>query len=213
MATEVANQGFMGFIGNMIPSGMGLQGILLIGLVVLVTFIIIGIVIWLVFNKLQWNLKIEGKLTRSDGNYIDAFWGKGSYSAKKGVCYIKRPKFKKVAMKPFDIKEYLQGSNILTVVQTGVDTYIPVHPSSWEKVIDEQYDKKGNKEEVEVALMKLKADTTESKSWKNSYEREAKSAYAVTNFLKEHGALLAMGFVLFMNLMGFVILYSRIKPG
>lgn len=209
----MADTGFMNYLGGFF-GGMSFTTVLLIAGGVLFTCIIIGLIIWFIYNKLQWNLRVEFKLTRSDGNFIDALWGKGSYNTKRGVCYVKRPKSKKVAMKPFDIKEYLQGGNILTVVQVGIDTYLPVHPSSFEKVIDEQINKKtGKLEEIEVSLIKLKSDTGESKSWKSSYEREAKSAYAVTNFLKEHGALLAMGFVMFLQFVGFAILYSRIKPG
>lgn len=205
-------QGFTQFLGSFF-GGFNFQSILLIAGAVLFTCIIIGVIIWFVYNRLQWNLRVEFKLTRASGNFIGAEWGKGSFNSKRGVVYVKRPKFKKVAMKPFDVKEYLQGDNILTVEQIGVDTYLPVHPTSFETMIDEKYNKKtGRYEQVKVSLMNLKSDTGESKSWKNSYEREAKSAYAVTNFLKEHGALLAMGLVLFMNFIGFGILWMKLKP-
>jgi hypothetical protein len=114
-------------------------------------------------------------------------------------------------MKPFDVKEYLQGGNILTVEQIGAKEYIPVHPDSFKTVVDEWIDENGNKKESEVAIMNIRGNTTEDKAWASSFERESESAYSITNFLREHGALIAMGLVLFMNFIGFVVLYTKIK--
>jgi len=200
----------MSFLGNMF-SGMNLASMAKIGGIVLGAGVIILGVIWYIWNKVQWNLRVEFKLTRSGGSFIDSEWGKGSFNTRKGVVWLKRPKQKKVYMKPFDVKEYLQGGNILTVEQIGAKEYLPVHPDSFKTVVDEWIDEKGVKHDTEVSIMSIRGNTTEDKAWASSFERESESAYSITNFLREHGALIAMGIVLLLNMVGFAILWSKIK--
>jgi hypothetical protein len=128
-------------------------------------------------------------------------WGKGFYDAKKGSVFVQRKGKKAVAMKPFDVKQYLSDANILTVIQTGIEDYRPVKDESYIEIEDEYGDKS--------ALVRAIIDTSESKSWKNTFEREAKMAYSIKNWLQEHGAIVAMGLVLFMNLIGFAVVISR----
>lgn len=191
--------------------------IFMIFVAVLALIFIIGIFFYFKSRK-QWNIKVEFKLPRSvrygetdegavdidriDG-LIDAEWGKGSFNAKKGVCWLKRKGRKKVKMRPFNISRYLQG-NILTVVQIGAEDYRPVMPESYMVYEDD-------KTKADMALLKLKVDTSESKAWKNSFERDAKSTYSIINLFREYAPILAIGIVILLWGIQMMILYNRIK--
>jgi len=199
--------------------GMNLSGG---GMITNIMYILVGGIIFMscgfglwyyIKKRKQYNLKIEFKIPRNirkvrtrDGQIkvigtLNKEWGKGFFDSTKGCVFVKRNKKKPVPMKPFDIKQYLSDGNILTVVQTGIEDYRPVRDESYIELIDTD----GNGS----AIIKAIIDTSESKSWKNTFERETKLAYSIKNWLKEHGALVAMGLVLFMNLVGFAIVISR----
>jgi len=184
---------------------------LLIGFAVL---LICGFALWWFLKKRKtWNIKVEFKIPRNikkvrtkEGTIkiigtLNKEWGKGFYDAKKGSVFIKRKGKKAVAMKPFDVKQYLSTGNILTVVQTGIEDYRPIR--------DESYIELKDIDGSEGALVQAVIDTSESKSWKNTFEREAKMTYSIKNWIAEHGALVAMGLVLLMNLIGFSIVIAR----
>ena len=184
---------------------------LLIGFAVL---LICGFALWWFLKKRKtWNIKVEFKIPRNikkvrtkEGTIkiigtLNKEWGKGFYDAKKGSVFIKRKGKKAVAMKPFDVKQYLSTGNILTVVQTGIEDYRPIR--------DESYIELKDIDGGEGALVQAVIDTSESKSWKNTFEREAKMTYSTKNWIAEHGALVAMGLVLLMNLIGFSIVIAR----
>ena len=184
---------------------------LLIGFAVL---LICGFALWWFLKKRKtWNIKVEFKIPRNikkvrtkEGTIkiigtLNKEWGKGFYDAKKGSVFIKRKGKKAVAMKPFDVKQYLSTGNILTVVQTGIEDYRPIR--------DESYIELKDIDGGEGASVQAVIDTSESKSWKNTFEREAKMTYSIKNWIAEHGALVAMGLVLLMNLIGFSIVIAR----
>jgi len=194
-----------GFVGTIIT--------VLLGTVVLVGC---GFFIWfLLYKRKRWNVSIEFKIPRNirevrmkDGQIVvqgtlNKEWGKGFYNSKNGVVNIKRKGKKPTPMKPFDVKRFLSTGNILTVIQVGIDDYRPVLDESHTEATD---DKTGE----EAALLKARIDTSESKSWKNTFERESKQAYSIKNWISEHGGLVAMGLVLLMNLVGFAIVISRL---
>jgi hypothetical protein len=205
--------GFGGFsIGSLFSS----IKIILIAVVVL---IVIGSVLWYFWNKKNWNLKVEFKLPRSvkylkeggtlspdDVNgFTDAEWGKGFYNAKTGVVYLKRKGKRKVAMKPFQLSRFLQGQNTLTVIQIGAEEYMPVIPESYLIYEDEKGDC--------ASLLNVKADISESKSWRVQYEREAKKAYSIMGLLDKYGTWIGIGLVIFLWGVQFVMLYNKMKCG
>jgi hypothetical protein len=197
------NFGGGGMIMNIIVIGIGAAILSVCGF---------GLWFW-IKKKKHWNIKIEFKIPRNirkikmrDGTIkvtgtLNKEWGKGLYDATRGCVYVQRKGKKPVSMKPFDVKQYLSSGNILTVIQTGIEDYRPVRDESYIELVDERG--RGS------ALVEAIIDTSESKSWKNTFEREAKMAYTIKNWLQEHGALVAMGLVLFMNLIGFAIVISR----
>lgn len=202
------------FGGLGVGGGGGMLGdsiTILFGVVILA--VLGGGLWWFIKVRKQYNIKVEFKIPRNirrvrtpEGlkivGTLNKEWGKGFYNAKKGVVMIKRKGKKPVSMKPFDIKKYLSSGNVLTVVQIGIEDYRPV--------LDESYiELKDTKTGEEAALIQAKIDTSESKSWKNSFEREAKMTYSIKNWISEHGGLVAMGLVLMMNLIGFAIVISR----
>ena len=185
----------------------------LVGTVVLA---VCGFALWFfVVKRKKWNIKVEFKIPRNirkiklkNGSIkvigtINKEWGKGYYDAKNGVVLVKRRKKKPVPMKPFDVKTYLSADNILTVIQVGIEDYRPVVDESYIRLKDA---KTGDK----FALVNAQIDTSEGKSWRNSYERERKNTYAISNWLREHGQTLAMGLVAMMILVGFGVLWTRL---
>ena len=187
-----------------------------------IIYIIIGVVVllmcgfglwWFLKKRKTWNIRVEFKIPRNikkvrtkEGTIkiigtLNKEWGKGFYDAIKGSVFIKRKGKKAVAMKPFDVKQYLSTGNILTVVQTGIEDYRPIRDESYIELKDIDGD--------EGALVQAVIDTSESKSWKNTFERESKMTYSIKNWIAEHGALVAMGLVLLMNLIGFSIVIAR----
>jgi len=193
------------------PGGMTNIVYIIVGFVIL---LICGFGLWWFLKKRKtWNIKVEFKIPRNikkvktkEGTIkiigtLNKEWGKGFFDAKKGCVFVKRKGKKPVAMKPFDIKQYLSTGNILTVVQTGIEDYRPIRDESY----IELKDVKGE----EGALVQAVIDTSESKSWKNTFERESKMTYSIKNWIAEHGALVAMGLVLLMNLVGFSIVIAR----
>ena len=210
-----------GSLGNMfgkigIGGGSGNFGsniiYILTGTIILIAC---GFGLWWFFKRRKaYNIKVEVKIPRNikEIKYkygtvrvigtLNKEWAKGFYNAKKGVVYIKRKGKKPVPMKPFDVKQYLSTGNILTVLQIGIEDYRPVLDESYIEVADSSTGEEG-------ALIKAVIDTSESKSWKNSFERDAKMTYSIKNWIAEHGALVAMGLVLLMNLVGFAIVISR----
>jgi len=199
----------MADLGEMFGGGGGFgwgiitnAGIILLGVGFLA--ILGGIIYYFAYKRKAYNIPVEIKITRSDGKLLNAEWGKGFYDLKKGVCWIKRKKKKPVAMKPFDTDKFLQGSqNVLTVQQISPGHYVPVLPQSFLEMVD---DKTG--ETASLAI--VKADFSESKSWKNQFERQSKQAYTVMNLLKDYLPYIGIGIILFMNFAGFAILYSKI---
>lgn len=155
-------------------------------------------------NKKKWFLKVVFLIPRSDGTIIQGEIGKGSYDARRGVVLIKRRKKKATAMKPFDVKRFLLGSELLTVVQVGIEDYRPVLQESYLEMVDDETGE-------EAAIMKTKIDTSESKSWKQSFERETKNAYSIQTLLQQYAQFIGFGILFFMIFVGFAILWSRVR--
>lgn len=198
----------MADIGSMMGQvGASMSTTLYTAITVLVICTVIGCVggllIYAVWNSKRWNLKVEFKIPRSDGKIVNGEWGKGIYNAQKGIVYVKRKGFKKVLMKAFDTKKYLQGSNLLTVVQLSPIHYIPVLPRTYTRLIDEKTGK-------QAALMDLYADFSESKSWKNSVERDFKKAFSISNFMQQFQVPIAIGITALMIFIGFAIIWGRL---
>ena len=185
--------------------GGAMDWILALAIGFLTIGIIIGFIIWIIKRK-SWNLKVGFKIPRYDGRIIGQEIGKGIFSVREGACLVKRKGMKASAMKPFDLKKYLQGANYLEVIQVGADDYRPILPESYVELID---DRTGEK----ASLLNVKIDTTSNKSWKNSYERERKNAFSIKNFLQEYGGLISIGLVIFLWGIQFLVLYNRIGRG
>ena len=194
---------FGNFLGG--GSGSGLWGLILTVVIAGGALLLVGgTIFWLVHKKRKWFLIVEIKIPRSDGKFINSEIGKGSYDANRGVVFIKRKGKKPVPMKPFDIKRFLQGQNILTVVQVGIEDYRPVLTESYMEMEDDETGEVG-------ALLKAKIDTSESKSWRNNFERETKNAYSIMGLIKEHFQMIALGLVIFLWGIQFLVIYNAVK--
>ena len=156
------------------------------------------------YFKKKWNLNVEVKMIRSDGRVVTGEWAKGVFNAKRGVVFIKRKgRMSPYAMKVFDIRRYLQGDNLLTVVQLGPEDYRPVLNESWESYIDEDTGEK-------AAMINIKVDTGLNKAWKSAFDASAKKAYSLQSILSQFQTPIAVGIVIICCFVGFAILWTRV---
>lgn len=202
---------FSSITGPIVSAGSGmLTWMLIAGAIVTVLLIVGGIVGWRLYNKNKWNLRIEFKIPRSDGQIILGEWGKGSWNAKRGVVYLKRTKMKAVTMKVVNITRYLQGSDLMTVIQVGAQDYRPVLNDSWTEHIVEYEDEKGNTIEQKEAIINIKADTGLNKPWKSAWEQASKTAYSISTFLTQFQTPIAIAIVLIAVFVGISVLWVRL---
>ncbi len=200
--------------------------------IVIFVLIGIGLLIWWGVKRKKWNLKVEIKLTRSDGKITNAEWGKGFYDSRRGVVMIKRPYkgSRPIPMKIFDVRKYMQGSDLITVIQAGPEDYRPVLNESWTehdvKYDDEtkpKKDKDGNPmvdEEgnpiyettlVKESILNIQTDTGKNKAWRVAWEEAAKNAYTIRSFLKQYQAPISIGIVVVCCFIGFAILWTKLS--
>ena len=194
-------------------TGVNVLVYIILGIVILV--MLGGIIAFFMLRK-KWNLNVEFKLIRSDGRMVNAEWGKGYYNAKKGVVFIKRPgsgKFSQgTPIRIFDIRKYLQGDSIITVIQVGPEDYRPVLCDSWtEHVVTYKDDVTGELAEVKESILNVKVDSGLNKAWKSAWESAAKNAYSIRSFMSQFQTPIAIGIVIICCFVGFAVLYSKIK--
>lgn len=197
--------------GN-VPSGstVGMIMILIVmGIIALVLFGGLALYIW---NKKRWNLKVEIKLPRSDGKIVNGEWGKGYFNSKQGVVYIKRPGFgqPKIPLKIFDPKRYLQGADLLTVVQLSPLDYRPILPKSYLEYDIMHIDEKGKETMVKEAIMDMECDTGASKAWQTSFEAASKNAYSLQSFMQQYQTPIAIAIVLVAVFVGIAALWTQL---
>ncbi len=198
---------------GLIPQGSTVGLILLMFVIGLIVLVVVGGVGFLIWNKKRWNLKVEIKLPRSDGQIVNGEWGKGFFNAKRGVVYIKRPGTfqKKIPLKIFDPKRYLQGSDLLTVVQLSPHDYRPVLPRSYlEYEVEHQDDKTGEITVVKESLLNIKCDTGHSRAWQAAFEAASKKAYSLQSFFTQFQTPIAIAIVLVAVFVGIAALWTQI---
>lgn len=197
--------------------------------VFVVGLILLFVAVW-IWKRRKWNLNVEIKLPRNDCRIINAEWGVGSYDSKRGVVLIKRKRGKAIPMKIFDIKRYLQGTNLLTVIQLGSEDFRPVLNDSWIKhdveYIDETKplkDKDGNplfdenekpmyeKTTVKEAIINIKTETEHNKAWKAAWDEAARQAYTIQSILRQYQTPIAIGIVVIACFIGFAILWTKLS--
>lgn len=185
---------------------------IVLGIIIIVMLAIIGAIFY--FRK-RWNLDVEFKLTRSDGRITNAEWGKGYYNAKRGVVYVRRPTMGKfssgIPIKIFDIRRYLQGSTIITVIQVGPEDFRPVLNDSWsEHVVTYKDTISGEKMEVKESILNIKVDSGLNKAWKSAWDEAAKNAYSIRSLLSQFQTPIAVGIVIICCFVGFAILWTKV---
>jgi hypothetical protein len=203
-------------IGNIVSSTTSSFGeagkiILIVVLALIILTVVCSLIYWYFSSKKKWNLQVEFKLPRSDGRITQAEWGKGCFDSKKGVVFLKRNKMRKVPMQVFDIKEYLQGTSTLTVIQLGPEDFRPVLNDSWSSVVVEyKDDKTGEVKQVKEAIMNIRMDTGVNKAWKSSWDSAAKKAYSLASFFQQFQTPIAIGIVIVCVFVGFAVIWNRL---
>ncbi len=200
--------------------------------IVIISVIMLGGLIWWSFVRIRWNLKVEIKLPRSDGRLINGEWGKGFYDSRKGCVYIKRPGrySKKVPMKIFDVKRYLQGTDLLTVIQLSADDYRPVLNNSYtdhevdyidetdpmkdedgNPMLDEDGKQMYNKKTMKESIMNIKTETGKNKAWRAAFEEAAINAFTIKSIFRQYQAPIAIGIVVICCFIGFAVLWTKLS--
>ncbi len=177
-------------VWSMLGTALIVGGVIL-GIIVLVA---IGLGVW--YFKKRYNLRVEIKIPRSNNQLVLGEWGKGFYSPKQGVCYIKRPGmwFSSYSMKPFDLKKYIQGTDLLTVIQIGPREFRPVLPKSWTEITEDvEYDEIDDKtrektgkvitKKEKVCLMSIDVDLRDDKAWQDMWEESGENAYTIKKII------------------------------
>ena len=198
---------------SVISGGVSVVWYVVLGIIIL---IMLSVIIMLVVFRKRWNLDVEFKLIRSDGKLTNAEWGKGYYDSKKGVVFVRRPtmgKFSKgIPIRIFDVRKYLQGSTILTVIQVGPEDYRPVLNDSWTEHVEVyKDDKTGEIKEVKESILNIKVDSGLNKAWKSAWDAAAKNAYSIRSFFSQFQTPIAIGIVIICCFVGFAILWTKIK--
>lgn len=185
-------------------SGMVMGGIpmLVIGFFVIL-FIVGGILlsIWL-YKRKKWNLRLEIKLPRSDGQLILSDKAKGYWDSENGWIVVKRKGYSKVPTQPMDPKKWLKGRNFATLIQVGPTDYIIASENSYQVVTDDSTGRK-------IALMDIIADVGNRKTWVNYTERMGKKTFTLRGWAEQHQFAIALSIVIFCMFIGFTILWMR----
>jgi len=212
-------EGFADTASNLLSGTGGTATVLIWGAIVggILLFIIIAMAFF-IWNKKRWNLRVEIKLSRSNNNIINAEWGKGFFNAKRGVVTVKRKGVRgKINMPIFDIRRYLQGTDILTVIQVGPEDYRPVLNKSWlyndveyEETDDKTGKPTGKTKIIKESLLNVEVDTGLNKPWKTAFEAAAKKAYSLTSFMQQFQTPIAIGIVIICCCVGFTLLLIRL---
>ena len=197
-----------------IATGTG-KIVLYVVLGMIIFVMLLGIVAFFYFKK-RWNLDVEFKLTRNDGRITNSEWGKGYYDSKRGVVYVKRPGAGKfsggIPIRIFDIRKYIQGDRIITVLQVGPEDFRPVLNDSWTEYISTyKDDKTGEIKEVKEAILNIKVDSGLNKAWKSAWDTSAKNAYSIQSILNKFQTPIAIGIVIICCFVGFAILWSKVN--
>lgn len=174
-----------------------------------IAIILICFAAWFLLFRKRWNLKVEFKMIRSDGRVTVPEWGKGQYDAKSGIIWLKRKgiRMKKEGIKAMRLDKYLQGQNTVTVVGNPGNWRIVI-PDSFLEVIDDETGE-------EAAIIALKTDTREDKSWSTYFERLAGQTFTIQNFMQEYGQFIGWGLILMVviiaNFVGFSMVLGKLK--
>lgn len=205
-------------LGSIGMSGGGFMNYITLILIVICAIIVIGSIIFFFYNLRRWNIKKVTFWIPRDVKYlekgkeldidkiqcsIDEEMGKGLYDSKKGVTFIKRKGKKKAEMKPFNIARYLNAKGNLHVMQIGADQYVPIIPQSFTMCQDPETGER-------AVLVNLNADRSESKAWKESFERNAKQAFSISNLLQQYQVPIMIGLVIILWGIQLFILYNKI---
>lgn len=169
---------------------------------------VIGFVIWALLKRKRWNLVVEIKMPRTDGQVILRERTKGHWDVKAGIIDIKRKRLKPVGMRPFEVQKYLQGSNFLEVLQVGPTDYIPILPKSYTTVTNKEM-VDGKEKDVEYATLKIETNLEKRRTWKNYMERSAKNRFTISGFLDKHWRAIEISIILFVIFLGISILWMR----
>lgn len=200
------------FINDAVPSGSTTGLILLLFVVGIIVVVVVGGIGFFIWQKKRWNLKVEIKLPRSDGKIISGEWGKGFFHSKRGVVYIKRAGFmqSKIPLKIFDPKRYLQGTDLITVVQLSPLDYRPVLPESYlEHTVKWKDETTGEITEVKESILNVRCDTGHDKAWQVAFDAAAKNAYSLQSFFQQFQTPIAIAIVLVAVFVGIAALWTQ----
>lgn len=191
--------------GSMFNTLLIIVGVIVFGL------LIIGGLFFFFWTRKRYNLSIEIKKIRSDGKIVLGEWGQGLFNSKRGVLLIKRKHMKAVPCKIIDIKRYLQGEDLMTVIQVGPNDFRPVIAESWTEHIVEYEDEKTHElVKVKESILNIKVDTADNKAWESAYQASSKKAFSIQSMLQMFQIPITIAIVVIAIFVGFAIIWTKI---
>jgi hypothetical protein len=172
------------------------------GVLVLVALFAGFFIIRYFLTKKNWNLNVWIKIPRANGLMMYER-AKGRFDTRAGIVDIKRKKLKPVGMKPFDVREYLQGSTNMEVMMLSPTEFIPIIAKSYEIV-----ENGGHKHIV----ANITTDLGKRKVWKDYFERSSKARFTLEGFMAKHQFAISIVIIMLGMFVGFAILYAKVKP-
>ena len=177
------------------------------GIIIVVTLVLVLVAVLWAKKRKKWNLRVEIKLPRSNGEIINSEKAKGYYDTKQGFVSLKRKGISPIDMKPFNTSKYLQGTNFLEVLQIGPDDYLPILPKSY-KIITKSNAVEG--EQKRFALLEIEGDLGERKAWASNAAESAINRFTLKNFLGKHQFAISIMIIMFALFIGFAIVLSQL---
>lgn len=172
--------------------GLGILGIIS-------TFILVK-----VYLKRKWNMEALIRILRSDGEFLITEIGKAHYNSRKSKIYIKRPikGSRKITHEMVDPKKYIQGDRTIEFILLSPDQVMPVSPDSYKQVTD--------KDGKEMAVMNVKTDFLNNKSWYYQSIDEGIDAFTIKSILQQFQTPIAIGIVIIACFIGFAVLWTKL---
>lgn len=160
----------------------------LIGFILLV-IIVAGVGYWQ-WQKKKWYLSVPLKMPRDNGRTVVSEIAKGNWDARKATLWVKRKGLwgAKFPLKLDDVRNYLQGAEVIELIGSGVN-WKPILPESYLTVINEETGQ-------EASIMKYTMDFTQDKHWAIQAERSLINTFSLSDFFSKIKDYIGWGMVI-----------------
>ncbi len=173
----------------------------LVGVAILFFFVLIAgaFGIWK-YQKNKWYLTVGLKMPRDGSKTIVAEMARGLWYPRKATMWVKRKGLfgSKFFVKMDDISKYLQGSDFIELIGSGID---------WKPILYQSYTTMVNEETgQEASIMKYRMNFAKDKAWAIAAEREFIDTFSLSDVFNKLKDYIGWGLVI-----GIVILAEVVR--